>query len=34
MLFPQKINPTFKGPKRAGMRQQTLHKWMDEFVYY
>ena len=34
MLFPQKINTSAKGPKWARMRQQTWHKWMDEFVCY
>ena len=34
MLFPQKINTSAKGPKCAEMRQQTWHKWMDEFVCY
>ena len=34
MLFPQKINTSAKGPKWAGMRQQTWDKWMDEFVCY
>ena len=34
MLFPQKINTSAKGPKWAGMRQQTWDKSMDEFVCY
>ena len=34
MLFPQKIQTTAKEPKWVEMREQTWHKWMDEFDCY